>query len=472
MSRGTCPKCKKNRWLGGKGKVCKPCGYSLGTCRRCQSKRKLCVDNLCYVCYQDRQVRAQLDQIETNFIPITQYNRHIFDLYLVYIRRYGLQYFHLKQARKLKSLLEEQACPIFKTWLQIYKWSEKWPLPHKKGRASGDATIKIACILQELGVLPPKSEELGRQKLNLIKAFTKNEQKWINPFICYLEKTNRASDTVLKYLVSIRDFNIWLKSSFPEANIILANVTMIQNYLDHCLQAERKTRYIRDVYNVLNSFYRWARFEHLILMNPCEPIQVRREAQRLQVCSEEDLEKLYAFIKSPESCPEQAMLLALILFYGLKIEDFRFAKVEIFSDQMTCILRRKDLTKGKTYYNRKEYLRLPSKPKWFLNLQRRYYVKWQRHYQKVKKNYPQYWLLLPYHLHYNRPLGQDCVRIRINKASIAATGVAIHPKVLRQTCGHIYSRNQDASILATLGWSPQFAFHYTWLPRQYFTGSK
>jgi predicted nuclease of restriction endonuclease-like (RecB) superfamily len=42
-------------------------------------------------------------------------------------------------------------------------------------------------------------------------------------------------------------------------------------------------------------------------------------------------------------------------------------------------------------------------------------------------------------------------------------------RLLRQTCGHLHSMKQDASALSRLGWSSQFAFHYTWLLRVYFS---
>ncbi len=36
-------------------------------------------------------------------------------------------------------------------------------------------------------------------------------------------------------------------------------------------------------------------------------------------------------------------------------------------------------------------------------------------------------------------------------------------------CGHLHTKNGDGSVLSTLGWSPNFAFHYTWLPRHVIT---
>ena len=80
-------------------------------------------------------------------------------------------------------------------------------------------------------------------------------------------------------------------------------------------------------------------------------------------------------------------------------------------------------------------------------------------------------MLLPKNGNYNRPLNSDEARERIKEATIVATGHYIPARILRQTCGHLYSKNGDASILSRMGWSPGFAFCYTWAPRSFFTAS-
>jgi hypothetical protein len=99
-------------------------------------------------------------------------------------------------------------------------------------------------------------------------------------------------------------------------------------------------------------------------------------------------------------------------------------------------------------------------------------VQWSTRFEKTKKTYPHHPLLLPYHGHYNRPICTHKVRERLKSATIAATGHYIPARILRQTCGHLYSKNGDASILSRIGWSPQFAFTYTWAPRTYFSPKK
>lgn len=471
MAKELCSVCGQYRWLSGKARICKPCGYPVGRCGNCQVFRKIYVDGLCYLCYEHRQVEKQLPLLTARFKAKTAYNNQIFSLYLTYIRRYWLKYHHLRQTRKLMDLLENQACPEFQTWMQVYEFSEKHPLPQRC--ANGDAVLKIGSMLEELGVLPSRSEEQGRQRRTLLQAFTVPEKQWIEPFAKILEESRRADSTILDSLRELNHFNRWLKNLYPEANLLCVNQPMVQRYLSALCENQAPQKYLRDVFTVLNKFYRWARFEKLILKNPCELLKVSRETAHLRVCSQEQIKKLYGFIKNPEAPPEQALLLALILFYGLQIQDLRFAKIEISSSKpITLIFRQKTLSRGKRHYNRDPYLTLPTKPQWFDSLQKRFTQKWQRAYLDTIKTYPHTYLLIPENFIFNRALSYDTVKKRIHRATLAATGTEIPSKVLRQTCGHIYSRHQDASVLTRLGWSPQFAFCYTWLPRQYFRPQK
>jgi hypothetical protein len=71
-----------------------------------------------------------------------------------------------------------------------------------------------------------------------------------------------------------------------------------------------------------------------------------------------------------------------------------------------------------------------------------------------------------------RPLTQSTVLNRVYEGTISAIGERIPIKVLRQTCGHLHTYQNDASILSRLGWSTNCCFDYTWVPRTYFSRSE
>lgn len=463
--KGLCPVCRKYRWLGGKGRLCKPCAYPMGRCIKCKLERKIYVDGLCYVCYEDQLVRKRLPGLE-KLSTQGSYPQLLFELYLTYIGRYKLKYHHLRQAKQLRSILETDPPTTFKSWLQVYQYDEKYPLPHRLNTKKGHAVLKIGFMLQELGVLPPKEEELGRQLENLLATFSPKERRWIDPVLECLKKRQREQATLRHCLTTLKNFKQWLG---PERDLLHINQKTIESYLESLREQNEKPSYINTAFCSLNQTYRFLKFQKIILINPCKNVKLSRLNMKLCIASEKDTHQLAQFIKHPDSDPESALILALVLFFAMTPIELAHAQCSTHNDSLHIILRRKPTSYGKRFYNRKEILKLPEKPQWFVNLQKNFLTGWLERYTKTKKTYPHKPLLLPYHHNYNRPLSTDKVRERIKLATIRATGHYIQARILRQTCGHLYAKDGDASILSRLGWSTQFAFCYTWLPRTYFS---
>jgi hypothetical protein len=111
-------------------------------------------------------------------------------------------------------------------------------------------------------------------------------------------------------------------------------------------------------------------------------------------------------------------------------------------------------------------------PKWLFDLQKRYVRRWQTQYEAVRKNFPLRPLILHKQGLHNRPLRTLAIQKRFEKATHLATGMFVPMNVVRRTCGHIYSIQGDAAILAEMGWSKDYSFDFMWRPRLLFTGNK
>jgi integrase len=396
---------------------------------------------------------------------LSDYALVAFDLYLTYIRRYNLKYHHLRQAQRLICILEKDPPIPFKSWMDVYQYDEKYPLPHKPNTKKGHAILKIGFMLQELGVLPPKEEELGRQIKNLRSYFSTKEQAYIGEFLESLKHQHREQATLRHCLTTLKNFKMWLGTR----DLMLVNQLSVDNYLQSLVEKNEKPSYVRTAFSSLNQTYRFLKHKKLILQNPCHKIKLSRLPMKLCIVSEKQIEQLTRFIKNPESNAEQALILSLVLFFALTPRELAQSQCLVQNDRLALILRRKPTSYGKHFYNREQILKLPQTPSWFLKLQKTFLNQWQNEYQKTKKTYPLKPLLLPRHRNYNRPLSSDQARKRIKEATIKATGHYIPARILRQTCGHLYSKNGDASILSRMGWSQQFSFCYTWLPRTFFS---
>ena len=165
----------------------------------------------------------------------------------------------------------------------------------------------------------------------------------------------------------------------------------------------------------ISAFYRWAKRARLILQDPTQNIQLSRVAEKLLVCS-------------------------------------------------------KTQKRGRRYYNREQVILLPQNPLWLSTLSKRFCARWHMRFSRIKSKitFPRTPLFLDPQCRHNRNLTDKYIRRLVRAATLTATGFDIPPRVLRQTCGHIMTNGNDASVLSHLGWSPQFAFNYTWLPRAHF----
>jgi len=392
---------------------------------------------------------------------------------LAYVRRYKLTYSHPQQAKALIKILQTEKWPTINSWMQIYELSKTYRLLNYAGQ--GCAILKIGYMLQELNVLPPRSDEYGVKINAQLNLFDPTSKPTAENFANALLGANKAQATVHAYLYNLTNLERWAKTLSPTYNLMNLNQALIEKHLLWLANPPLNCN-VKRLEGAISSFipfYRYLEREKKILKSPCASIKRVRGAKALKICSPEQLRKLAAFLKNEHSNPEEALLITLVLIMGLTIGDLSHAQLSPEnSERITIVLRRKPCTYGRHYYNRPQILHLPTHPPWFVKLQRRFYCNWRVHYSKVKWTYPRYPLILSQSFHSNRPISVEQIRLKIARGTLAATGATIPTPILRQTCGHLHTKKQDASTLTHLGWSPLVASFYTWLPRNYYVPKK
>ena len=473
-SRGICNRCGQLRTLASQIRgYCKPCGYDRGHCSKCLAYRKIYVRGRCYLCYQDDLVRVRLNQMESDFVqPASQYNQYIFDLYLTYIKRYRMSYDHLKPTQDLAQYLEQTKVTPIRRWNDIYKLSRSFPLTRSPGSSvhdNGCAWMKIGYMLQELSVLGSRSDEYQHRVEALLEDMDSQTIVHVLAFARALKKSGRTDASINRLLSVLRSFNDWLSQLDPAECLLLAQTPSIECYFELSCNTQSYCSAV-SIFRRLAAFYRFAKQAKLILHDPTQNIRLSRPAGRLVVCSKTQFDQLSTFLRDSNSNPEQALVITLVLFYGLTVADLAGACLDISHQtqgQLKIILSRRPRSRGRRYFNREQILEIPLDPSWLKLLSERFRLRWQTQFEKIKPkiSFPK----TPLYLHsrglHNRNPSDEYIRALIKKATLNATGVPIPSRVLRQTCGHLMTRGDDASALGHLGWSPQFAFHYTWLPR-------
>ncbi len=435
--------------------------------------RKIYIQGRCYLCYQDDLVRTRLNQIQAQFAhPVSEYNQYLFDLYLIYLRRYRMSYDHLKPTLGLMQYLAQTPIHPIRRWSDIYTLSRAHPLTRSPGKPihdNGCAWMKIGYMLQELDVLGPRPDEYQHRVATLLQDMTSSTAEQVMVFAKLLKKSGRTDASVNHYITDLKSLSHWLSELDPPETLTLAQMPSLECYLDQ-MRKMRTYSSLVVTFRRIAAFYRFAKRARLILQNPTQNIRLSRAAEKLVIISKTQFDQLHAFLRDPLANAPQAMAVTLILFFGFTTADLAGASVDCdpqTRDRLKIILARRPRSRGRRHYNREQELTLPSDPPWIKDLSKRFIDNWQTAFAKLKPkvSFPRTPLFLDPQLQYNRNMSDDYIRTLIKAATVGATGTSIPPRILRQTCGCIMTRGDDASALGHLGWSPQFAFHYTWLPK-------
>lgn len=140
----------------------------------------------------------------------------------------------------------------------------------------------------------------------------------------------------------------------------------------------RKPSVTRDVLLCLGRYFARLCYHKKISQNPASLIDATRFFAKVNIVSESDFTKLLNYIKDRSSPPEEALVLVLVLFFGLKTIDLTHATIEITSnDEFHLILPRTPRSYGRRHYHREQLLKLPNQPIWLCELKRRFLSFWK-----------------------------------------------------------------------------------------------
>jgi len=440
-------------------------------CSKCGKTRVFFNESpVCHLCEAQAPRERKLKKFETESLKLEPYRRHLYGLFLRYVRRINIDTRHVHAARLLLDFFaEEKSIPVIKSWRQASelsvafeayasrRWGKTW---------RGGSVIKIGRVLQELSVLPIREEvffdHVAEKKLSGL------EPKFASQVLKYIElyrRGQRSERTIIQVVSGIKNFYDWLESKHG-ALPWSASEKMARDYLDHLGHPER----VRNARQVLRRFYQWARRERFILSNPFEDVPDVKRRARLKVCAPEQIKKLEAFIRSPKSDPESAMILALIFYWGLTCQDLAMATVDIENEKIKVILHRARRTYQTNPYRRDQVLELPQTPPWLKSLSRRFIANWRERYKTVCADLPRQPLLLPRVRRHNRPMTTLAIRRNYYyPAIVKAVGTKVPANVLRRSGADVYAQQSAAAILPRMGWSRSHAFRFTWMPRQLYS---
>ncbi len=439
-------------------------GFSLWE-KLCPSCEKINVvpdgGTFCLRCTQHRKLLKSIEAFGGKLKKAPPYNQKLFQIYLKYLKRYRVCGHNWSESKVFVQYLKENYVSKLLSWKAINAESAKFSEYMGSKVQRGCPFVKIGHVLSEMKVIPFRDQdEVTSFDRNVIKLGPELETI-ARQYMQSLLKRHRRLSTVIQLIHRIRYFKEWVEKHSSFTSILEIDEQVAIGYFEHF---KSNADYHR---GSLHQFYRWCKKEGLIKHNPFEGIKPVEPLVELPICSKEQFKKLSRFIKNEHSDPEQAMMLALVLYFGFGYKELLYSSLDINDGCITIHVHMSPLSYAKKSHQRNPTLILPTEPTWFRILQKRYIAKWQERFSKLKNPSSHRPLFLQRRGLHNRPLSNSTLKREISETTETITGSAIPTKILRTTAGHIHTFGSDASLLTTMGWAGTQAFKYTWMPRKY-----
>jgi integrase len=207
-------------------------------------------------------------------------------------------------------------------------------------------------MLQELAVLPPREDEQDHRIAAALDCFPTALRSHVESYMTRLTACGRTGKTLVNQLRHLRRFFGWLSRLYPDCSFEAASRAKVEEFLDFIRSSGYAPSMVRDNYMALRRFYDWLVYKRRVFANPCTIPPPPPRPRRVVVCSDDQIEKLFAYVRRRESDPEGAFLLALILFFGLTTDDLIHARIGTGNTTLQLILHRRPRSCGRHYLSK------------------------------------------------------------------------------------------------------------------------
>jgi hypothetical protein len=515
-----CSVCGKLRSSVALGRaICAACWrheqWGTGKCAQCNKEVVIFQkrDQLCKQCHKERQAPTVLRNYLDTYTTPYPYNNELFALLATMIdwERVGEKVnrrFHI-----MGRYLQTTQLPNPLTWVGIEAALPSLPKTNryvpKMIRAS---LFDIGHLLVAQGKLEPRQAYMERRGALLpLERAPEVVQPILSRYVDWLWERRATPNNVREHVENLTVFWLWAcdKGVVGPSTV---QEGLVNDYLTglywqwQCSHCEGVTRFevaqrrapvtchhcnavrtltkvprysqntVRNHRGTLVTFFDWAKLERLCLTNPVQR-RVPALPPRIQHYDTETVKRLCAYIVSPDADPVEALLLYLILFHALTVQELRSAQLPNIVALRDAI---PDPSLGDAYY-----IVIPQPPpslgdkrpgrpdpqlvfpaqaaEWLQPLLNRFE---QHRKQVVQTERNRYLLVSRARPRHDAPVGHTYVWQIVRQATIRVLGAACSPNVLRKTGAVLCADKAGAGILRWMGWSDQQAFAYAWAPRE------
>jgi Zn ribbon nucleic-acid-binding protein/site-specific recombinase XerD len=491
---------------------------------RCQGKcgkDKIIVNlqhHLCKHCYADMiaddNLRSYLDRYSSPFSK----NKYYFALLAEVVDWNGVTEKTVRRYRAIGEFLREHALPEKLTWEAV----EEILPPVERVRRYKTKLIRsclrdIGQLLAERGQLETRAAYISRRRS--LQPIAKAPAQFRNDLLKYLDWLTHdkySPSSIRSSLCSIVCFLSWCDergiSSFSKVQILTVEsyqqtlywkwfcksckhtipfepwedstpektcrslkCTVSGTYVRHRRHSQA---YIRTQTSNLFTFFTWAEYNQLVHSNPVQ-CRVRENEAKVTHYSEQVFEKLFAYLKSPQADPEEALALYLILLHAFRVAELRLAQIPpsvppaegqsepSLTENYRLLIAPQPRPRANNAGRRPDLqIDFPLEAvQWLKPLLKRY----EQHRASIGCNPRNNYLFISSQsARHLMPVSKEYIRRLVSKATCDVLGAAANASALRRTAGVIFADEcpRRGAVLTRLGWGEQRANGYTFMRRR------
>ena len=247
----------------------------------------------------------------------------------------------------------------------------------------------------------------------------------------------------------------------------LHSFSKVKRYSQNTVRSERAKLLV---------FFDWCKMSRIVLTNPVQ-ISVPAPTPTIRHYSPDVIRSLCVYTAASASDPMEAMVLFLILFYALSVEELRHTRIPVvhplrqgalvpsLSEAYHLIVPKPSPSIGNRSPGRPD-VRLdfpPSASSWLRDLLDRYE---QRRRQFARNPANEYLFVSTKSGRCNMPVSHVFLWNTVRRATLRVLSSACNPNTLRKTVGIVFADRVGAGVLRWMGWSEQQAFAYAWADRE------
>lgn len=501
--RSICHLCMK-RETNGEG-ICSTCGKT----KVIHNKSK----HLCMTCYQNSIAPKALQRYVSSFTSPFPYNKELFDYAASTIDWPSVTERVNEGFRRFGRFLQEREFENPLSWDQIEEALPALsPANRNVPKQIRGLLLRVGDVLAGCGKLESREAyTLRRFALNPIQKSPENIRKCLQQYTRWLTERGNSFHTVRQHLQTLAQFWLWcdgrgvmspnevqrlhvkeflqtryrrwlcVSCSKKDDGEVLHLTTPATCFSCGCIHQNGRVQRItqesvRHDRAILKLFFGWAKKNHMVLANPVID-RIPPPERVIQHYPYEIIERLYAYCMAPDSDPEEALVLFLLITYAFTAWELRHAQIPVLSplskDTPTpplaeiygILLPKRPPTRGVRSPGRAdELIRFRDQDSAWLKLLLERFER--SRLEKLKKRRSCYLLVAPGRHRNNCPVNKHYVYRVVERASLRQVGAVCNPSTLRKTVAISFTDKSSSAVLSWMGWARTGMHVYDWAVRK------